>query len=160
MVCKVLNGKNTANDCDDGFNFGNLVYCMLSYCCCVWIGTVCSTVVSCNYNCELVCGSELQVWPTLRLGLSFMEITTIVIFGIIDYNDSDSYLFWLPNSGLVVFFITIGAYCVDCCYLRLYPNFTLNNDVRARSKCGLAFAGELKSLQHIGFGKKDMEMEP
>ena len=60
----------------------------------------------------------------------------------------EDYLFsW--NHGLAVFIIGIIAFCVDCSFVALFPHFSMPRNVSARSKWGLAFAGDLQELQRL-----------
>ena len=70
-------------------------------------------------------------------------------------DESDNFLFWEPDNGLIVFIIVIVAYLIDCCYLKVFPNFSLPYGKNARSQYGLAFSGELNALQKMKIKNED-----
>lgn len=80
-----------------------------------------------------------------------MEILFVVIVGIIHSihgNPKADYLFDFDH-GLLIFILGIIAFVIDCCYLKLFPNFSLPLNVNPRKKWGLAMAGELIQMQKL-----------
>ena len=112
--------------------------------------TILSSILSCGQPCKHNNG-EMYTWPTIRLGISFNELMLIVIFGVLNKNDNYNnynYLFEFDH-GFGIFILCIISYLIDCCYLKLFPNFSLPHNINPRSKYGYAFGGELTELEKI-----------
>ena len=118
--------------------FGNIF-------CCFTIGSILS--------CAMCLNDDYYMWPTARLGVSFVELAIIVIFGILD-NENENYLF-SDDHGLVFFIISVISMCVMCVNGFLFPNFALPDKINPRSKWGLAFSGELDELKKLSFDDVD-----
>ena len=84
-----------------------------------------------------------------RLGLTFFQLCIVIIFGIMQLMNNDKNYLFNPNHGLIFFIFCVISFLIDCCFVSLFPNFSLPNGVNARSKWGLAFAGELEELKKL-----------
>ena len=146
LIDYYCNGFHKCND------FQEVGIVCVNYLCCVWLIVPLTAILRCG--CTQKC-SKIELFPTVRLGISLTELTIIILFGILtrqnvkNENEQDNYLFYNFDSGLGVFIAVIVAFFIDCCYMRLFPKFKLPKRVPIRSKWGLAFAGELTSLQKL-----------
>ena len=134
--------------CDCGVHCVDLmgVFCV-GWVCCGAVSTILTSIMSCGYPCT---HGDMYLWPTIKLGILFIELLLIIVFGILNEKSEseDKYLFRFEH-GFGIFVLCIISYLIDCCYLRLFPNFSLPHTINPRSKWGYAFAGELTELQKL-----------
>ena len=86
-------------------------------------------------------------YPSLRIGLSLVELIIVIIFDLC--SNSDSLLFELGSSVNSWFIITIVFFLIETQYVRLIPQLKLPGYISVQSIHGRAFLGDLEELQRI-----------
>jgi len=89
--------------------------------------------------------------PDIRIGVSLNEWIIICIYGY--FVDEHEYIF-ASHSDFAIFIVGLVLFLVESQYLYLMPSFALPHGVRARSKWGYAFNGELDELKRLNKERK------
>ena len=112
--------------------------CIFRCCIFLWCGGICCGSCFCCAGAAVLFSTccllreEWYVHMTIRIGVSMLEWTILIIWGSVDDEKSD-YLF-SANHGLSIFIISFTCYFIYTQYMTLFPNFKLPHGIPIRSK--------------------------
>eukprot|EP01083_Nonionella_stella_P062840 163368_1 len=113
--------------------------------CCYWVGYIPSTG----------CRRIGYIGPAVRIGLSVMEFTFMILYVVFyDHEARLEFLVW-PEHGLYVFVVTVLCFIVYTQYRLFFPRASLPNNIDPLGRYGAAFNGELEELKKINWEKWD-----
>ena len=133
--------------------------CIFRCCVFLWCGGICCGSCFCCAGAAVLFSTccllreEWYVHMTIRIGVSMLEWTILIIWGSVD--DKKYHYLFSANHGLSIFIISFICYFTYTQYMTLFPNFKLPHGIPIRSKWGYAFNGELEELKR--FKKQTIE---